>query len=89
MKIDSTFALAALTLLGGILVFIIRSMFASKCVKLNIGWGCIDIVRDVDMEMQDIRQSPGNTEVSQMNGRSRSNTPTNFSIDFLEEKHKV
>jgi hypothetical protein len=78
---DSTFLLAALTIICGALVFFIRSLFASKCVRFQIGWGCIDVERDVDMEMQDIRQNHSNQCPEP---RSRSNTPT-FILNTVEE----
>lgn len=80
---DSTFALAALTLLCGAFVFLIRSLFASKCIRFQIGWGCVDVVRDVDMEMQDIRQNQAE-EV----GESRSRCPSEVEVDTKHDsKH--
>jgi hypothetical protein len=79
---DSTFLLAALTIVCGAFVFFLRSLFASKCSKFQIGWGCIAVERDTDMEMQDIR----NTE--QITTRSRSNTPTQLTLQYLEKEIK-
>lgn len=84
MTSDSTFALAALTVIAGVIVFLMRSLFASKCIRINIAWGCIDIERDVDVEMSDIRQSPSRNVVG--TGRSRSNTPTEVALEFQSEE---
>lgn len=81
---DSTFLLAALTIIVGAFVFVIRSLFASKCIRFQVGWGCIDVERDVDVEMQDIRNSPHkeNTHLSMY----RSSTPTQLSLEELEKE---
>lgn len=81
---DTTFLLAALTIISGAFVFCMRSLFASKCVKFEIGWGCIQVERDVDMEMQDIRNSPQSPNI--INTRSRSNTPTQLSLDMVDRE---
>jgi hypothetical protein len=58
MQYDSSFWLAVITLLIGLLVFMLRTIFASKCRVVHLFWGCLKIDRDVDIEMRDIRQSP-------------------------------
>lgn len=69
MTIDSSFWLAVSTIVAAFLVFMLRTIFASKCRMVNILWGCLMIDRDVDIEMRDIRQSP------ERNHSSRSGAP--------------
>ena len=82
---DSTFLLAALTIIVGALIFIVRSLFASKCTTVKCGWGCLKVTRDVDVEMSDIRQSPTKNVESKHELRvvtnSRSNSPVQFALD--------
>jgi hypothetical protein len=84
MKFDSTFALAALTLLCGAFIFLIRSLFASKCTRFQVGWGCVDVVRDVDIELQDIRQhQPGDV------AESRSRCPSEVDVAIKDESKYI
>lgn len=80
---DSTFYLAALAIVVGAITFITRSCFASKCVRFQVGWGCIDVERDVDNEMQDIHQS---NNVEEKEGRNRSNTCTDLELERTEKQ---
>jgi hypothetical protein len=61
-------------------VFIIRSLFASKCLRFQVGWGCIDVERDVNIEMSDIRQSEITTR------RSHVHAVENLSVEELEKQ---
>lgn len=35
-------------------IFLLRTIFASKCAHVRFGWGCIDIDREVRLEVRDI-----------------------------------
>lgn len=78
---NDTFYLAALTVVCGAIVFLIRSCFASKCIRFKCGFGCIDVTRDVDMEMPDIRQQ------ETVAIRSRCNSDVELEIE--EEKGRL
>lgn len=74
MHMDSSFWLAIATVIGGILIFMLRTIFASKCREVNLLWGCVRIDREVDLEMRDIRQSPAK-QASVPNLQPLSNIP--------------
>lgn len=84
---DESFWLAVGTIVCGFLIFMLRTVFASKCRLVNILWGCLQIDRDVDIEMRDIRQTP---ERSHSSGvlhvpRPRSRAPSPVSIVDIEK----
>lgn len=84
MTQDSTFLLAALTIISGAIVFAIRSLFASKCSVVKCGWGCVEVTRDVEVEMQDIRQSPSKPVTHRelhVVSNSRSSSPVNLALN--------
>lgn len=90
---DPTFALAALTVLIGAFIFVVRSCFASKCNRFQIAYGCIDVERDVVEEMKDIRQqsspSPAKPTHHPSAFQSRGSTPVQLQYLDIEKEDVI
>jgi hypothetical protein len=91
---DDSFWLAVGTIVCGLLIFLLRTVFASKCREVDICWGCFRVDREVNLEMRDIRQSPersrSNQEIQQpsipvVRSRPNSRPPSPVSVVDIEK----
>jgi hypothetical protein len=57
MELSETFWAGFYTFTGGFILAVFAVAYKSKCDKVNLCWGMVDIHRNVDIELQeDIRR---------------------------------
>jgi len=58
MELSETFWAGFYTFTGGFILAVFAIAYKSKCDKVNICWGVLEVHRDVNIELQeDIRQT--------------------------------
>jgi len=57
MEMSEAFWGGLYTFTGGFILAVLALMYKSKCDQLKLCWGCLEVHRNVEVEMtQDIRQ---------------------------------
>lgn len=57
MELSETFWAGFYTFTGGFILAVLALMYKSKCDQLKVCWGCMEVHRNVEVEMtQDMRQ---------------------------------
>jgi len=59
MELSETFWAGFYTFTGGFILAVLALMYKSKCDQLKLCWGCMEVHRNVEVEMtEDLRQMP-------------------------------
>jgi len=59
MELSETFWAGFYTFTGGFILAVLALMYKSKCDQLKLCWGCMEVHRNVEVEMtEDLRQIP-------------------------------
>jgi hypothetical protein len=57
MELSETFWAGFYTFTGGFILAVLALMYKSKCDQLKFCWGCMEVHRNVEVEMaEDLRQ---------------------------------